>query len=232
MAELRRRFQAEAAGARQSPGTADPGSGIMGELQSIASELQSLSWRNMRPWGEFFEQFKPPRAWTKEVLDERITTNMLHYRGNYCFVVFGSILVFIVSSPALLLVAAASLALLVFLFPTETSGRAVVVSGRAVSAPERRFIAIVLILTLLATTGAAATLLYASGLAAATCLAHAVFRPRNLKSKFNRLQEEARANAGAGLGSLLSGGGSAQGGDGGGGGAAGLRRGSGQGARR
>jgi hypothetical protein len=40
------------------------------ELQGLLLEFKSLGWRDMRPWGEFFERFKYPRAWTREVLDE------------------------------------------------------------------------------------------------------------------------------------------------------------------
>lgn len=112
---------------------------------------------------------------------------------------------FSVSSPSLLLVAVISAATLLFLFPSPTSGRDVVISGRSVSLSERRVIATVAVLLLMCATGAAARLLYAAALCALACLAHAIFRPRNIRSKATRMGEDARAVAGMNLSALLHG---------------------------
>lgn len=177
--------------------------GILDELRGIAAELQNTGWKSQRPWGEFFEKFKSPKAWSREALDERITTNVLHFRGNYLFVCAAILIIFIVTSPALLGVAVLSTLILLFFFGNEPTP--VVISGREFTEAERRLIASVSVLLLLSATGAIYRLLYATGVSALLCLLHAIFRPRNLKSKANRVQEEVRMNTGVTLENVAAG---------------------------
>jgi hypothetical protein len=70
--QLRRRSSGAPAAARINRDDLDdlPALTPLQELQGLLLEFKSLGWRDMRPWGEFFERFKYPRAWTREVLDE------------------------------------------------------------------------------------------------------------------------------------------------------------------
>ena len=53
-----------------------------------------------RPWGEFFEQFKP----TARDLDTRMATNWLHYKANYAALSCATFALMLVTSPLLLFV--------------------------------------------------------------------------------------------------------------------------------
>ena len=50
----------------------------LNELQDTWRRFD-LHYAGARPWGEFFEQFKP----TARDLDTRMATNWLHYKANY-----------------------------------------------------------------------------------------------------------------------------------------------------
>lgn len=56
--------------------------------------------REQRPWNEFFDRFLWP-----EHLQERIQTNLLYYRANYCIIGGGVALVGVLLQPALIVVA-------------------------------------------------------------------------------------------------------------------------------
>jgi PRA1 family protein len=100
-----------------------------------------------------------------------------------------------VSSPTLLVTTCLSVAILVFLFPSDATSRSVIVSGRLLTATERRVIGVGAILLLLSCTGGVYRILYAVAVAGGLIVAHAVFRPRTILSKANRLHEEAKHNA-------------------------------------
>eukprot|EP01031_Cornospumella_fuschlensis_P002651 gene2651-3313_t len=55
---------------------------LMDALKLVGEKIQVLGWKEMRPWSEFFASFKPPQFDSRH-LEQRITTNFLHYRSNY-----------------------------------------------------------------------------------------------------------------------------------------------------
>jgi PRA1 family protein len=99
-----------------------------------------------------------------------------------------------VTSPTLLATTCLSVAILVFLFPSDATSRSVIVSGRLLTATERRVIGVGAILLLLSCTGGVYRILYSVAVAGGLIVSHAVFRPRTILSKANRLHEEAKHN--------------------------------------
>jgi hypothetical protein len=94
--------------------------------------------------------------------------------------------------------------ILIVLFPSDNTSRVVEVSGRLLTATERRAIGVGAIFFLLSFSGGVYRILYSVAVAGGLIIAHAVFRPRTLQSKANRLHEEAKHNvkeAGVNLGS-------------------------------
>jgi hypothetical protein len=86
--QLRRRSSGAPVAARVNRSGDDfddlPALSPLQELQGLLLEFKSLGWRDMRPWGEFFERFKSPRAWTREVLDE-VRSMRISFNSEYLY---------------------------------------------------------------------------------------------------------------------------------------------------
>ncbi|CAM9356259.1 unnamed protein product, partial [Pylaiella littoralis] len=149
--------------------------------------------REMKGWGEFFARFKAPKTWNTKVLDERLTTNFVHYRGNYSVVAAGLLVIGIISNPYVLLALLCSALLLTFLFPTGDRPRAVRVGERTLESQERLAVAVIGVSCILGLTGAWYVLLLYGGAGVVLCLLHGVFRPRSIGSKASRVSAEAKA---------------------------------------
>ncbi|CAM9613456.1 unnamed protein product [Choristocarpus tenellus] len=167
---------------------------MMRELQGAIDVLRRVGWKDLQPWGEFFAHFKAPREWTLKVMDERVTTNVLHFRGNYATITCGALLVSIITSPSVLLALSFCLALWVYLFPSgEGNDRVVCIGERELEKPERVALAVIGILCIVGLSGALYRILFYGGVGFLLCLVHAVFRPRSMKSKATRLSEEVKS---------------------------------------
>ena len=68
----------------------------------IESFMINFWLMNSRPWNEFFAVFKPPQ-WNYGLIEQRISTNCLHYRSNYILLCVGIFAVRMVFSPLMLL---------------------------------------------------------------------------------------------------------------------------------
>ena len=73
---------------------------IKNEIEVVVSNL--IIWKTVRPWSEFFAVFKPPQ-WNYGLVEQRVTTNCLHYRSNYIIVCVGIFAIRVVFSPMMLL---------------------------------------------------------------------------------------------------------------------------------
>ncbi|CAM9270582.1 unnamed protein product [Ectocarpus sp. 6 AP-2014] len=167
---------------------------VLSELGAMMELFfKGLRLKEMKGWGEFFARFKAPRAWNTKVLDERLTTNFLHYRGNYSVVAAGLLVVGIISNPYVLLALLCCALLLTFLFPTGEPRRAVRVGDRTLERQERLAAAVIGASCILGLTGAWYILLFYGGAGVLLCLLHGVFRPRSIGSKTSRAAAEAQA---------------------------------------
>ena len=61
----------------------------------------ALDMTKPRPWAEFFAVFKPPK---KADLEQRLCTNLLHYRANYAWIFLAMMGLAVLLSPRTLLV--------------------------------------------------------------------------------------------------------------------------------
>lgn len=170
---------------------------VLSELAARASKfVNELGLKEIKPWGEFFARFKAPRAWNLNVLDERLTTNFLHYRGNYSVIAAGFLVLGIVSNVSVVLALLLSSVLLAFLYPLGESRRVVRVGNRVLESSERLAAAVIAIACILGLSGAWYVLLFYCGTGVFLCLIHAVFRPRSMRSKATRLSDDVKASGG------------------------------------
>ena len=209
-------------------------------LEEVGVKVESfrlLINKECRTWSEFLAVLKPPQLNLKHI-EQRMTTNLLHYRVNYmviCLVVYIGQILF---HPVMLM---ALLSVLLFSFYTILILKKPVVLGDSITINENgvKMLTIGLSVLFLSVMGSLEHLLWASILALVICSLHMLLRPRSVTSKTNKLYEEMliRNNGGfttlvgLGLGSgALGGGGGGGGGSlGGGGGALGDDKDSGAG---
>eukprot|EP01038_Epipyxis_sp_PR26KG_P014250 gene14250-19123_t len=55
---------------------------LLSEVHTIYGYFHSLFYKELKPWSEFFSVFKTPPTNARQ-LEQRITTNLLHYYANY-----------------------------------------------------------------------------------------------------------------------------------------------------
>ena len=161
------------------------------ELNVLYEQLQILGWREMRPWGEFMAGFKVPEM-NAAHLEERITTNFLHYRSNYAAVCGVLILLQVFLSPMLLV--AVPLAVVLCTYVLIVHKRPIKISDVVISTYGKQTSCAIFCLFFFAISGVLERLVWIIIYCVGTCGLHLVFRPRNLSAKANKVYEELKLN--------------------------------------
>ena len=155
-----------------------------------------FSFDPCRPWTEFFEVFKPPG---KTDLERRMSTNLLHYKANYCRIFAGVVVLGLLCSPSSLLavVAAAGAVALAVSFkkgePYVRVGDARVRlnhRNRALAGASLAGLALTLF-------GSFLWVLITLSVALLLPLTHMALRPRSFAAKYNVATDEVRSLFGA-----------------------------------
>lgn len=165
---------------------------VLHEINGLYQQAKILGWKELRPWDEFFGAFKPPQMNWKH-LEQRLTTNMLHYRSNYISVCGIVMCVQIIRAPVVLLT-------LVLIATMCTYGLLIVkgpvrVGDTVLSETVKRSVCAVVSIVLLAVTGTLEHLIWSILYCVALCGLHLLLRPRSVTSKTNRVFEEAKLGA-------------------------------------
>ena len=150
-----------------------------------------LHYAGARPWGEFFEQFKP----TARDLDTRMATNWLHYKANYAqlttLVVALGLLWWPTSLFALCVAAIVSTAAV-----TACPGRRIVTVGSysvKLTTKNRALAAAVAAPLTLIFFGVLTWIALVFSFALVLPVAHMALRPRSLSARYNAASDEVRA---------------------------------------
>ncbi len=162
----------------------------LAELQDTWRRFD-LHYAGARPWGEFFEQFKP----TARDLDTRMATNWLHYKANYAqlttLVVALGLLWWPTSLFALCVAAIASTAAV-----TACPGRRIVTVGSysvKLTTKNRALAAAVAAPLTLIFFGVLTWIALVFSFALVLPVAHMALRPRSLSARYNAASDEVRA---------------------------------------
>ena len=162
----------------------------LAELQDTWRRFD-LHYAGARPWGEFFEQFKP----TARDLDTRMATNWLHYKANYAqlttLVVALGLLWWPTSLFALCVAAIASTASV-----TACPGRRIVTIGSysvKLTTKNRALAAAVAAPLTLIFFGVLTWIALVFSFALVLPVAHMALRPRSLSARYNAASDEVRA---------------------------------------
>jgi len=87
------------------------------DARELLSYVGALARAEHRPWSEFFHEFRKPKSFSdRSVLEKRVYTNFLYYRENYLEVFAAMFCVTILWRRSLLLILAAVLAAVFYLF--------------------------------------------------------------------------------------------------------------------
>ena len=157
------------------------------EIGEIKDALLRLGWKEIRPWKEFFAVFKLPQ-WNFKHLEQRVVTNMLHYRSNYFFISVIVIMLRIIFNPLVfLMIISCSSVSIYFSFVHKApvkigdftfDGRSKLLASLGVS------------IVVLLLTGALELMLWSVVYILCICFMHMIFRPRSVSSKANRIYDE------------------------------------------
>lgn len=161
------------------------------ELNDLYQQLQILGWKEMRPWGEFMAGFKVPEM-NAAHLEERVTTNFLHYRSNYAAVCGVLILLQVFLSPMLLV--AVPLAIVLCCYVLIVHKRPIKIGDVVISTYGKQTACAMFCLFFFAISGVLERLVWIVLYCVSTCGLHLIFRPRNMSAKANKVYEELKLN--------------------------------------
>jgi hypothetical protein len=164
---------------------------IVVEIEDLMETIQTLGWKDIRPWNEFFAMFKVPQ-WNQKHLEERITTNFLHYRSNY-FVIAVALFIFqIVFSPVMIFTALLIGIFYVVAFTLVKNNFRV--GDLVITLKMKQYIFFTIAGLTLVLSGALTRLAWFLVSAVSLIGGHLLFRPRNMTAKANKVYEEMKMN--------------------------------------
>lgn len=164
---------------------------LMEEIQSLVQVLQELGWKELRPWSEFFATFKAPQFNPKH-LEQRMTTNFLHYRSNYVLLSVGILLLQILLKPLIIMSSLVIAGLCYYLLVIHK--KTLLVGEFIIDVQGKQYICIGISILILVLSGTLERLLWTLIYCILVCGLHMVFRPRSVSSKANRMYEEVKLN--------------------------------------
>jgi uncharacterized membrane protein YgcG len=157
------------------------------ELGYAIDQMKTFGWKEFRPWSEFFAVLKLPQ-WNAKHLQQRVTTNFIHYRSNYAAICMGIFAIRLLFAPYLFLAIVVVVSLSVYLLVLQKTP--IVVGDMTLNTRGKQILCAVFSLVFLALSGALELLLWTIIYCVVICLLHMVFRPRSVTSKTNKLYDE------------------------------------------
>jgi PRA1 family protein len=164
------------------------GKEVAEEMGSIMEQIKSLGYKELRSWNEFFAVLKPPSSWSYKNVEQRLLTNLVHYRSNYlaiCAILFGIRILF---APYILLALICVITFGVYLLVIVN--KPILVGEFTVDDRLKRVIVGSVTLVFLALCGALERLLWTTIYCIVICGLHMIFRPRSVTSKTGKPYDE------------------------------------------
>lgn len=164
---------------------------LLEEMNLLFEQAKTLGYKEMRPWTEFFGGFKPPQMNVRHI-EQRVTTNFLHYRSNYFMICLGLLLLQIIFAPMIIFstaLVAAFCTYMLFIHKKPFYIGEIVIDDRA-----KMTICGVFSVLLLVLTGTLEHLIWCVLYITVLCGGHMLFRPRSVSSKSNKVYEELKLN--------------------------------------
>ena len=160
---------------------------ISEEMGHFIEQMKTLGWKDLKSWNEFFGVFKIPQ-WNLKHLEQRLTTNFLHYRSNYLVICIIITLMQILFNPLVLLsLICITLFSIYFLILVK---KPIVIGDMTINDKSKIYISVIGSILFLAISGALERLLWIIIYCVLVCALHMLFRPRSVTSKTNKVYEE------------------------------------------
>lgn len=160
---------------------------LVDSLEDAWNELQKLGYKEMRPWQEFFATFKPPQLDSRH-LEQRMTTNFLHYRSNYFVICLSIVLLQILLAP--MIIFAVILIVVFCTYLLQVLKKPLVIGDIVLDEKKKSIVCAVFSLVLLVVTGTLERLIWCMLYCITLCGLHMLLRPRSVMSKSNKVYEE------------------------------------------
>jgi len=167
---------------------------LVEEIGLHVESFRLLINKESRSWQEFFAVLKPPQLNFKHV-EQRMTTNLVHYRVNYMVICLVVYVLQILFHPVLLI---ALLAVMAFCFYSVFILRKPLILGESIIINENgvKVLTVCVSIIFLALVGSLEQLLWGSIYSLIICTLHMLLRPRSVTSKTNLMYEQMRVTNG------------------------------------
>mmetsp|Transcript_28250 Transcript_28250/g.28539 ORF Transcript_28250/g.28539 Transcript_28250/m.28539 type:complete len:230 (+) Transcript_28250:201-890(+) len=161
------------------------------EFGELIEKLKILGWKEVRPWKEFFAVIKPPQM-NYQHLEQRMTTNFLHYRSNYVLICIGLFAVRLILMPIVLLTLVLCISFSTFIIVIHK--KPLVMGDLKIEGQKKIYLAGSVSLLLMILTGALQQIIWGMIYSIILCGLHMIMRPRSVTSKANKLYDELKVS--------------------------------------
>ncbi len=165
---------------------------IRQEVGSFIEEIKEQCVKDIKPWKEFFAVFKPPQ-WNISSIEQRMVTNILHYRFNYivlCLTIFCLRLLF---SPIVLFSLVICLVFTIYL--NFISKRPIIISGTPLTPKGKLIASAIFSLLFLIISGSLEQISWTLLISFGICSLHMIFRPRSVTATANKSYEDTKLSS-------------------------------------
>ena len=164
---------------------------LLEECALLFHRAKKFMWKDLRPWSEFFAVFNLPQGNSRQI-EQRVSTNLIHYKANYCLACMMIFICQILLSPIFLL----SLILVVTLFGYFffVQKKTMRIGDAVINEHGKLIICSMFSLILLVITRTLEYLIWDVLFCFIICSVHALFRPRSITAKDDHLSEQLKMN--------------------------------------
>jgi hypothetical protein len=164
---------------------------LLEDCALLFHRVKKFMWKDLRPWSEFFAVFNLPQGNSRQI-EQRVSTNLIHYKSNYCLACMLIFLCQILLSPIFLL----SLILVVTLFGYFffVQKKSIRIGEAVINEHGKLVICSIVSLVLLIITRTLEYLIWDVLFCFIICSVHALFRPRSITAKDDHLSEQLKMN--------------------------------------
>lgn len=164
---------------------------VMEQLHEFWSACKAIGWKDMRPWSEFFGAFKVPQLNLRH-MEQRMTTNLLHYRSNYLSVFLVLFVLNCLYKPSLFFTVLTCTWLFIAAFVLVKKNMHI--GDVIIKRSHRLYLCISLTIFMLLVTSTLESLLWFFLVSISVIILHAMFRPRSVSSKAGKAYDEMKLN--------------------------------------
>ena len=164
---------------------------LLEDTAILFQKVKKIVWKDLRPWNEFFAVFNLPQGNSRQI-EQRVSTNLIHYRSNYSLISISIFLCQIVISPVFFL--SLTLVISIFTYFFFVQKRSIKIGDTTINERTKLIICGVTSFILMVLTRTLEYLIWDCLFCLIICSLHALFRPRSITAKDDQLSEQLKMN--------------------------------------